>query len=121
MTRNHDSETVIPVDIELGGDDDMPGIAQELTVDDIDDIAFDTALSAAHRREYLVRLLQETEQRGSTDMMGDMEAISAHLRDRIASLSNPVESSAALSAAGMDPDGRSDDDDPASGIDDETP
>ncbi len=120
MSRHHDSETVLPLDIELGGDDDMPGIAQELTADDIDDIAFDTTLSSANRREQLTRLLASTQARGSADLLGDMGEIESRLRDRIASLGNPLESNTALEAAGMDPDNRSDDDDPAGHIDDDT-
>ncbi len=118
MTRQ-DSDTVRPLDVELGGDDDMPGISQELTTDDIDDIAFDTAMSIDHRREELSRLLHETRARQAADFMGDMDEISAHLLDRIASLGNPVESQAVLESTGMDSDSRSDDDDPADHIDDE--
>jgi len=117
MTRHQDSETVRPLDIELGGDDDMPGIAQELTHDDIDDIAFDTALSVDHRREELSRLLHEVRARRAADFNGDMDGISAHLLDRIASLGNPVESQTILESTGMDPDSRSDDDDPADHLD----
>jgi len=118
MTRHHDGETVRPIDMELGGDDDMPGIAQELTTDDIDDVAFDTARSAAHRREQLMLLLSEIRSRRTTDRMGDMDEIASHLNDRIASLDNPVESETILESTGMDPDSRSDDDDPADHIDD---
>lgn len=124
MTRhNHEGETVRPVDIVLGDDGDMPGISQELTVDDIDDLAFDTSISARDRREQLMLLLQETETRSTADRFNtsDMEGISSHLRDRIASLGNPLESQTVLESTGMDPDSRSDDDDPADHIDEEEP
>lgn len=123
MTRTHDGETVRPVDVEMGDDGDAPGIAQELTADDIDDIAFDTTFSAADRHAQLIVLLNETEQRSSADRFNtsDMEQISAHLKDRIASLGNPQESQTILESTGMDPDSRSDDDDPADHIDDEEP
>lgn len=121
MTRHHDSEPVRPLDVELGGDDDMPGIAQELTNDDIDDIAFDTSISVDLRRKELTRLLHEVRARRAADFMGDMDQISAHLLDRIASLGNAVESQSILESTGMDPDSRSDDDDPADHIDDEDP
>lgn len=124
MTRSHhDGETVRPVDMQLGDDGDMPGIAQELTTDDIDDIAFDTALSAEDRRSQLTMLLQEMNERSTADRFAgsDMEQIAAHLQDRIASLSNPQESQTVLESTGMDPDSRSDDDDPADHIDDEEP
>jgi hypothetical protein len=121
MTRHHDGESVRPIDIEIGGDDDMPGIAQELTIDDIDDIAFDASLSAADRQEQLNQLLQDIRSRRAADYMGDMNEIASHLNDRLAALGNPMESQTILESTGMDPDDRSDDDDPADHIDDETP
>lgn len=121
MTRHPDTDHVRPIDIEFGDDGDMPGIAQELTVDDIDDIAFDMSMPADHRREELTRLLHETRARRSADFMGDMDQISARLLDRIASLGNPMESQTILESTGMDPDSRSDDDDPADHVDDEEP
>ncbi|MFT3724185.1 MAG: hypothetical protein QM773_11410 [Hyphomonadaceae bacterium] len=119
MARLHTGEDVRPVDTEVGDDGDAPGIAQELTTDDVDDIAFDTYLSVNDRRRQLMGLLEEIRSRQSADYMGDMEEISSHLRDRIASLGNPQESQTVLESTGMDPDGRSDDDDPADHIDDE--
>ena len=117
--QQHHRDDVRPVDMEIGGDDDMPGIAQELTTDDIDDIAFDTSISVADRREELMGLLAEVRTRRAGDYMGDMSEIIDHLQDRIASLSNPQESETILESTGMDADGRSDDDDPADHIDDE--
>ena len=109
MTRHtHEGKTVRPADIELGGEGDMPGLSQERTVDDIDDLAFDTSISVRSRREQLTLLLQETETRSTADrfITSDMEAISSHLRDSIGSLGNPLDSC-------------SDDDDPADHTDDE--
>jgi hypothetical protein len=119
MARLHHREDVRPVDIEVGDDGDMPGIAQELTTDDIDDIALDSYLSVRERRRQLMGLLEEVRARTSSDFMGDMEEISSHIRDRIASLGNPVESQSAPESTGMYPDDRSDDDDPADHVDDE--
>lgn len=116
--QNHNDD-VRPVDIEVGGDDDMPGIAQELTTDDIDDVAFDTTISVADRREQLMGLLAEIRARRASDYMGDMSQILGHLEDRIASLSNPEENEGMLESIGLDPDSRSDDDDPADHIDDD--
>jgi hypothetical protein len=117
--QQHHNEDVRPVDMEVGGDDDMPGIAQELTIDDIDDIAFDTSRSVGDRREELMGLLAEIRTRRASDYMGDMSGILDHLQDRIAALSNPQESETILESTGMDADGRSDDDDPADHVDDE--
>jgi hypothetical protein len=112
------NEDVRPIDMEIGGDDDMPGISQELTTDDIDDVAFDTTISVADRREQLMGLMAEIRTRRASDYMGDMSEIIDHLEDRIAALSNPQESETILESTGMDADSRSDDDDPADHIDD---
>jgi hypothetical protein len=120
MTRaQHASDEVRPVDMEIGGDDDTPGIAQELTVDDIDDVAFDSSISVEERREDLMNLLAVIRARRTGDLMGDMAAIASHLEDRIASFENPLESDALTESTGMDTDSRSDDDDPADHVDDE--
>lgn len=121
MARAHQNDEVRPVDMEVGGDDDNPGIAQELTIDDVDDIAFDTYLSVNDRKRQLMGLLEEMRARRSGDFMGDMEEISSLIRDRLAALGNPMESQTVMESTGMDPDGRSDDDDPADHIDDEEP
>ena len=123
MAGNRHTEEVRAVDMEVGGDDDMPGIAQELTTDDIDDVAFDPNLSLGERRERLLELRDEITVRRFGDRFGDgdMGGISAHLGDRLASLGNPQESESVLESTGMYPEDRSDDDDPADHIDDEAP
>ncbi|MDP3738884.1 MAG: hypothetical protein Q8R02_15930 [Hyphomonadaceae bacterium] len=121
MPHPRSSDEVRAVDMEIGGDDDMPGISQELTTDDIDDIAFDPNLTVGERTERLMELRDEFYQRRSGDYMGDMEGIRARLSDRLASLGNPQESETVLESTGMYPGDRSDDDDPADHIDDEEP
>jgi len=116
--EQHRNDDVRPVDFEIGGDDDMPGISQELTTDDIDDVAFDTTISVADRRAQLMGLLAEIRTRRASDNLGDMSQILGHLEDRIASFSNTQENETTLESTGMDPDSRSDDDDPADHIDD---
>ena len=121
MPRTHSPEEVRPVDMEIGGDDDTPGISQELTTDDVDDIAFDAYLSVSERQSQLTGLLNEIRSRCASDYMGDMDQIAQHINDRLASLGNPMESQTVLESTGMYPDDRSDDDDPADHIDDEEP
>lgn len=121
MPRTHSPEEVRPVDMEIGGDDDTPGISQELTTDDIDDIAFDAYLSVGERQRQLTGLLNEVRSRRAGDYMGDMDEIAQHLNDRLAALGNPMEGETVLESTGMYPDDRSDDDDPADHIDDEEP
>ena len=115
------TEEVRAVDMEVGGDDDMPGIAQELTTDDIDDIAFDPYLTVGERVERLMELRDELFLRRAGDYTGDMRGLSSHLADRLASLGNPQESETILGSTGMYPGDRSDDDDPADHVDDEEP
>lgn len=123
MAHNRHTEEVRAVDMEVGGDDDTPGISQELTTDDIDDIAFDPNLSVGERQERLMELRDEIAMRRAGDGFGDhdMDGISTHVRDRLASLGNPQESESVLESTGMYPEDRSDDDDPADHIDDEEP
>ena len=120
MTRTQQSsDQVRAVDFEMGGDDDTPGISQELTADDIDDIAFDTSISIEERKEDLMNLLAEIRAHRTGDLMGDMAQVASHLEDRIATLSEPQDIDALAGSIAMDADGRSDDDDPADHIDDE--
>jgi hypothetical protein len=123
MTGNRHTEEVRAVDMEVGGDDDLPGIAQELTTADIDDIAFDPNLSVGERRERLMELRDELSARRFGERFGesDMGDLASHLRDRLASLGNPQESETVLESTGMYPEDRSDDDDPADHLDDEPP
>jgi hypothetical protein len=129
MPDQHRSEEVRAVDIQVGDDGDAPGISQELTTDDIDDIAFDPNLTVGERRERLMELHAELDTRrfGDIDVsvedtsLGDqdMKGIFTYLIDRIASLGNATVGDAELAATGMDTDDRSDDDDPADHVDDE--
>lgn len=121
MPQGHRSDEVRAVDVAIGDDGDMPGIALELTTDDIDDIALDPNLTVGERTERLLELRDELAMRRSGDMMGDMQELWSRVEDRLASLGNPIEGDAELSATGMDTDDRSDDDDPADHIDDEPP
>jgi hypothetical protein len=120
MSGRH-TEEVRAVDMEVGGDDDMPGISLELTSDDIDDIAFDPNLTVGERVERLMELRDELYMRRTSDFSGDMGVLVSHLIDRLASLGNPQESETVLESTGMYPGDRSDDDDPADHVDDEEP
>src|SRR5262245_50002194 len=92
MPHQRHTEEVRAVDMEIGGDDDTPGISQELTVDDIDDIAFDANLAVSERRARLLELRDELNMRRHGDYMGDMKEVADHLADRLAALNNPQES-----------------------------
>jgi hypothetical protein len=124
MPDQHRNEEVRSVDTVVGDDGDMPGISQELTTDDIDDVAFDPNLSSGERRERLMELRDEIDTRRFGDVENafndqDMKPIYSYLVDRIATLGNASVGDSELAAAGMDSDDRSDDDDPADHVDDE--
>ncbi|MDZ4761106.1 MAG: hypothetical protein SGJ21_08550 [Alphaproteobacteria bacterium] len=112
-------DDVRALDIELGGDDDLPGIALELTVDDVDDIALSPGIPLEDRRARLRELRDDLKGRQSSDMMGDSEDMLAYVEGRIADLDTPADSDGMLESIAMDADSRSDDDDPADHIDDE--
>lgn len=124
MPDQHRNEEVRSVDTVVGDDGDMPGISQELTTDDIDDIAFDPNLSSGERHERLMELRDEMATRRFGDVENafndqDMKSVYTYLNDRIASLGNASVGDSELAAVGMDSDDRSDDDDPADHVDDE--
>jgi hypothetical protein len=108
------SHEIRSLDTEVGDDGDMPGIAQELTADDIDDIAYSPELPVEERLQRLLSLRDELRTRASGDMMGDMNEMLNLVKDRITVLrSNAIEGDAALESTGMDSSYRRDDDDPA--------
>jgi hypothetical protein len=125
MADVHRNEDVRAVDIQVGEDGDAPGIAQELTTDDIDDVAMDPNLSVGERRERLQEMKDELDMRRIGDDTEntfhdqDMGSLFTYLNDRIASLGNASVGDYELAATGMDTDDRSDDDDPADHVDDE--
>lgn len=129
MPDQHRNEDVRAVDVQVGEDGDMPGISQELTTDDIDDIAFDPNLTVGERHERLLELRDEMNTRRFGDIHTDdeetaltdqdMKGVYTYLNDRIASLGNASTGDAELAAVGMDTDDRSDDDDPADHIDED--
>jgi hypothetical protein len=117
-TPSRSSDDIRAVDVEIG-DNEMPGLALELTADDVDDIAFDPGVPVRERREKLMQLRDELVARRSSDLMGDMDELLDHIADRIASLRNPLENDGELASVALDTDDRSDDDDPADHVDDE--
>ena len=105
---------------DVGDDDDSPGIALELTLDDIDDIAFSPDVPVGARLERLYTLANELRARDAGDLDGDMHELLKAVKDRIRTLkSHVVEGGATLESAGMDTDSRMDDDDPADHLGDD--
>lgn len=121
MPHPHPHSTEIrSLDAEVGDDGDTYGIAQELTADDIDDVAYSPELPVEERLQRLMAMRDEMLARRAGDLNGDMEETLGMIRDRIRILrSNPVEGEAELAATGMDSTDRSDDDDPADEVEEE--
>jgi hypothetical protein len=117
MTRQ--TEDVRPVDMEIGGDDDMPGIAQELTTDDIDDLALDSDSPIEERRARLIEIRDELRTRRASDMLGDQAALLDYVEDRLADIGAPVDRDGFLEGMAMDSDSRFDAHDPADFTDEE--
>ena len=117
-TPSRSADDIRAVDVEIG-DNDMPGLALELTADDIDDIAFDPGVPVRERREKLIQLRDELAARQSSDLMGDMDGLAEHIADRLSSLRNSHENDGELASVALDTDDRMDDDDPADHIDDD--
>lgn len=109
------------LDTAVGDDGDTPGISQELTADDIDDVAYSPDTPIEERLGRLMELRDELLMRRSGDLNGDMEETLGLVRDRISILkSGRIEGDATLEATGMDTTSRSDDDDPSDDHEEET-
>lgn len=113
----HQSHEVRALNFEMGGDDDLPGIAQELTYDDVDDIAFDPDVPREERVMRLTEIASELESRRTSDFNGDASALLDHVRDRLASLDANASTEGTLASLGMDADELREDDDPADRLD----
>lgn len=72
-TMKNDS-SVDPIDAQVGGDADIDGIAQTLTVDDIQSVLMSPE-PVEQRMEALKNMRGELEARGHADFGGDIEAL----------------------------------------------
>ncbi len=86
MGRLQHRESNPRLEVKVGDVGDTPDLVEELTPDDIDDIALDAYMSIKDRRKLLMNLLAEFRTRRSVDYAGDMDEIALHLYDRIAAL-----------------------------------
>ncbi|MBU2531110.1 MAG: hypothetical protein KKB37_00105 [Alphaproteobacteria bacterium] len=107
MSREKDRNIVDPVDAQVGGDGDAPGIAQTTTAEDIDAIAFGPQ-PLAERREQLQTLRSELEARSNADRGGDMTALIAEIERLLTRLEQPGVEPGSRASLGMVPEDRAD-------------
>ncbi|MEL6288777.1 MAG: hypothetical protein AAFQ42_08305 [Pseudomonadota bacterium] len=85
-----DSNHVRPLDAEVGGDADIPGIAQTITVDDVNAILY-ANLPTDDRRAQLMALKHEFGARMTADGGNDMQAVADEIERALATLDEPGE------------------------------
>ena len=118
-TSGRTQSDIVPVDEEIGGNGDMPGISQPITQDVVDDILNDPSLLVEERQARLEELRRQIGARESADLGGDMSALELQLNEALNILAGGGHTYGGLEAAGMDPhdraDARSPDDDDSLG------
>jgi hypothetical protein len=95
-------------DYRVGDDDDMPGLDEPISVDDIDAVLFSPRGSLEERRETLLAMLHELQTRQSmdadSDMQTDIQALVDRIEDALASLDADPTGDGTPDAYGFDPD-----------------
>ena len=104
---NKDANIVEPVDAQIGGDADFPGISQTMTLDDIKAVTF-SQQPLETRRQQLKQMQEEISARQSADGGGDMDVLAVELERALALLEEPIGEIASRGALGMTPDKRLD-------------
>lgn len=104
MARDIDTGgSPLAVEFDVGGDDDMPGLAQPLTSDDIDALLSSTRGSATEKRHLLGQIRDDLEARRGMDLSGDMEVLIQRIDDALATLSAAPDEYGTPASYGMDP------------------
>jgi hypothetical protein len=95
-------------DYRVGDDDDMPGLNEPISIDDIDAVLFSASGSLEDRRETLTAMLGELQTRQSmdadSDMQTDIQALMDRIQDALASLDEDPAGDGTPDAYGLDPD-----------------
>ncbi len=110
MSTQKQGNAVDPVDLQIGGDGDTPGIAQTVTLDDVNAIAYSNK-PHEERREALHEMRKNLIARAHADRGGDIVTLLQEI-DRIAATLGteadaPAET-ASRDSLGMTPDERLD-------------
>ena len=98
---------VVPVDQMVGGDGDMPGLSQPVTIDDIQDILMNDA-PLEERRMRLLELRHDMEARASGDLGGEFAPVIDEINGALATLEGPADTFASRGSLGMDTQDRGD-------------
>ena len=97
-------------DYRVGDDDDMPGLDEPISIDEIDAVLFSASGSTEDRRETLQAMLGELRTRQSmeadSDMQTDIQALIDRIEDALASLDGGPDGDGTPDAFGFDPDAR---------------
>ena len=108
MSRFQDKpSSPLAEDFRVGDDDDMPGLDEPITMDDIDAVLFSPSGSIEERRETLVSMLNDLDTRRSmeadSDMGTDLQALVDRIEDALASLDADATGDGTPGAFGFDP------------------
>lgn len=108
MPRNIDKPgSPLSEEFDVGGDSDMPGADQPVTLDDIDAIIHSPRGSVEERCAALRAIIDDLEVRHGMDLQTDLEPLAARAREGLRQLQGS-QGSGTPSAYGFDPDERAD-------------
>ena len=105
---NNDNEVgVVPVDQMVGGDGDMPGLSQPVTMDDIQDILMSDA-PLEDRKMRLLGMRRDMEARASGDLGDEFGSLITEIDGALATLNGPADTYATRGSLGLDTQNRGD-------------
>ncbi|HEX2256881.1 MAG TPA: hypothetical protein VHG92_09345 [Afifellaceae bacterium] len=108
MPRNADRPgSPLAEEFDVGGDSDMPGADQPVTLDDIDAIIYSPRGTVEERCAALRAILDDLEVRHSMDLSTDLDELAARAREGLRQLQGS-QGTGTPSSYGFDPDERVD-------------
>lgn len=107
MSTEKQSSSVDPIDVEIGGDADVPGIAQTVTLHDIHALAYGAA-PLEERRQKLGVMREEMRARLAADGGGDIAALLDEVERAMATLDQPATIDGTRASVGKIPEDRVD-------------
>ena len=98
----------LAAEFDVGDDDDLPGVGQPYTADDIDAILNSSRGSTDEKRDLLSKIRNDLEARSSMDMEDETTSLFDRIDDALATLGTRGDGDGTPSAYGMDPQTRTD-------------